>query len=360
VGKTNSSESVLRALVNEVLDDRNISLPYVDEEMPVVTSAGVDPSESQTDPGDPNYRPQDNRELSIAIDQLVKLVPDEATGTFYKRVKRLSDDILNSTPPGDDTMTATKRTDEEKKLEEVIRLAVRKHLMEMNEAEADSVPPAEAAPKYEKRELMPFAQMAQELGMSVAGAKQAVDKAWRKAAFINDQFPSEEQKQAYVLDLIHQYIDHLDSSGELTDDDFALLRDHPDLVSELDGFQAFMLDDLKDAGFHPDIDFDDRGRPITRAVDASPEADLAPSATTPAPKEPKAAPAPRGPKAAYKVYGKKAGSPVHTRLKGQAYGGPADSKFKNGEMAAISPEDGKLRVKKADSDHSQLWEPVDG
>lgn len=78
---------------------------------------------------------------------------------------------------------------------------------------------------------------------------------------------------------------------------------------------------------------------------------------------PAAAGAPRAagtPKTTYKIYGKFKGAPAATRLKGQAYIAGADTQFRGGEQAVISPEDGKLRVKKADSDHSQLWEPTDG
>lgn len=82
----------------------------------------------------------------------------------------------------------------------------------------------------------------------------------------------------------------------------------------------------------------------------------------PAPaREPNAAPAaPRGPKTTYKIYGKHRGAPAHTRLKGQAYVAPANTRFKNGEQAVLTPDDGKLKVKKPDSDHTQTWEPSDG
>lgn len=74
-----------------------------------------------------------------------------------------------------------------------------------------------------------------------------------------------------------------------------------------------------------------------------------------------AAGAPRGPKTTYKIYGRFKGHPVATRLKGQAYVGAAGTQFSAGEQAEISPTDnGKLRVKKAGGDHTQVWEPIDG
>lgn len=68
---------------------------------------------------------------------------------------------------------------------------------------------------------------------------------------------------------------------------------------------------------------------------------------------------PKASKETYKVYpgGKKWGAPVVTRVKGKVFKGPSDSKFKPGEQAAVAPEGDKLRVKKTDSDHAQMWEP---
>ena len=91
-------------------------------------------------------------------------------------------------------------------------------------------------------------------------------------------------------------------------------------------------------------------RPVPGAAAAPPGA----PAPTPA------AAGPRGPKQTYKIYGKFKGHPVSTRLKGQAYVGPQDSEFRAGEQASITPADGKLTVKKTDSDHSQTWDPIDG
>jgi hypothetical protein len=64
-------------------------------------------------------------------------------------------------------------------------------------------------------------------------------------------------------------------------------------------------------------------------------------------------------KETYKIYpgGKRWASPVVTRVKGKVYVGPRDSKFKPGEQAAVAPEGDKMRVKKSDSDHAQVWEP---
>lgn len=88
-----------------------------------------------------------------------------------------------------------------------------------------------------------------------------------------------------------------------------------------------------------------------------PSPDLMPRPAT----QPAGAAAARGPKTTYKIYGRFKGHPVSTRLKGQAYVGPQDTQFAPGEQAIISMnDDGKLKVKKADGDHSQDWDPIDG
>lgn len=88
----------------------------------------------------------------------------------------------------------------------------------------------------------------------------------------------------------------------------------------------------------------------------------------PAPKrEPRPDPAdtaraPGTPKKTYKVYGRKNNRPVHTRYKGKAYGpGPTtNTQFMSGQDAEVTPtDDGHLRVKKTDSDHTQTWDGID-
>jgi hypothetical protein len=62
-------------------------------------------------------------------------------------------------------------------------------------------------------------------------------------------------------------------------------------------------------------------------------------------------------KETYKIYGKKGAAAAHTRLKGKAFLAPAGSQFKPGESARVEPSGDKLKVKKADGDHEQLWDP---
>jgi hypothetical protein len=95
----------------------------------------------------------------------------------------------------------------------------------------------------------PFSEIAQELGLSISGAKKIVDQALTKAKFINKMFPSQEERNAFMLDMVDQYIDFLGSSGELDSSELDLLYDNPEHVIDLDGFQEFLMDELKDAGY---------------------------------------------------------------------------------------------------------------
>lgn len=72
----------------------------------------------------------------------------------------------------------------------------------------------------------------------------------------------------------------------------------------------------------------------------------------------------------YKVYGnvhgKKAGEEnrrkysTHTRVKGKAYVAGPNTRFYTGQKAQVQVgTDGKARVKKTDSDHTQTWDPVE-
>lgn len=84
-----------------------------------------------------------------------------------------------------------------------------------------------------------FEQIAKELGFSVSGAKQAVDKAIEKARWAQFTIDPDEY-EILVLTSMNDYISMLDKTGELTPADVKLMKDHPDIVRELDGFREFL------------------------------------------------------------------------------------------------------------------------
>lgn len=88
-----------------------------------------------------------------------------------------------------------------------------------------------------------FEAIARELGFSVAGAKQASDRALVKARFVS--MLGDDELEVVVLTAVVGYVKELQRSGELTDDDVRLLKDNPDVVKELDGFREFLKPHVK-------------------------------------------------------------------------------------------------------------------
>jgi hypothetical protein len=90
-----------------------------------------------------------------------------------------------------------------------------------------------------------FEEIAKELGFSVAGAKQAVDKAIEKARFLGGL--EEDDREILILTAMNDYVKMLQKSGELTGADVQLMKDHPDIVRELDGFREFLHNTVRRA-----------------------------------------------------------------------------------------------------------------
>jgi hypothetical protein len=84
-----------------------------------------------------------------------------------------------------------------------------------------------------------FKDIAKELGFAAeSGAKQAVVKALEKAKFVGTMDPDE--LEILVLKSMSDYIDMLSNTGELSPADVKLLKDHPDIVRDLEGFREFL------------------------------------------------------------------------------------------------------------------------
>lgn len=239
---------------------------------PASVSAVVDPSASVTDPGNPNFKPQNRKELQIALGDVVNTLSDDAASEAYEALK----DAINDMKEDEDMKS-------DKKVEEAIRLTIRKLLSEAelppvkkipmgvhggewmkahakrqadlaktlkgmkDDADAEEMDRADSpAAGRERKNVMQtdvggasFKQIAQELGYaSESGAKQAAEKAMTKVKFAAGMDP--DQLQIVVLTAMSDYIDFLNKSGELTPADVQLMKDHPNIVSELDGFREFL------------------------------------------------------------------------------------------------------------------------
>jgi len=88
-----------------------------------------------------------------------------------------------------------------------------------------------------------FLEIAKELNFSVAGAKQACDRALAKASYVAGM--DEADLRILVLYSVRQYIDMLASGGDLDQSEIQFLLDHPADVEALDGFREFLAKAIK-------------------------------------------------------------------------------------------------------------------
>jgi len=240
---------------------------------PTTVSAVVDPSAALTDPGNPNFKPANRKELRIALSDMINGVSDDCVEDIFDAMK----DAIEKTQEED------KQMKNDKKVEETIRATIRKMLKEAELPPVKKIPAGvhggeytrnlekrksklrgvmskwrdddDAAPMVradapaagrERKNVMQtdvggasFKQIAQELGYaSESGAKQAAEKAMSKVKFASKM--DQDELQIVVLTAMSDYIDFLNNSGELTSADVQLMKDHPNIVSELDGFREFL------------------------------------------------------------------------------------------------------------------------
>lgn len=456
------TEKALREMVHEAMWNKEFSGWSANHDEPINVNSDVDPSIMITDPVNPNFTPQNKTEFSIAVNQLVKNLPDSEMSGLYDTVKTAIDN--NEKEKNEDKMTKKAADGGTAQIETVIRQHIRKILSEMNvrlgslseakpfdwknappptgplppvkkippgvhggEAQrridkntadlrkglgkavdtyeapptdadhgieepanpndpnvGDGIPdepesgeqvtaePASSGDESKRKAYKStalggmsdvggasFEQIAKELGFSIAGAKQAVDKALEKARFLlNDM--DDEDREILTLTAMNDYIKYLTKSGELTPADIQLMKDHPDIVRELDGFREFLHNHIRRARKADQKVYDPLEDDTTAGGEPVLDDD---SAEASAPETPSPAAAPRmGGKTSYKIYkgGARYGNkPVVTRYKGKVYGPSGESQFNPNDTGIVSPgEDGKLNVKKPDSDHTQSWEPV--
>lgn len=266
------SKQAVREFIRETMMNPSVGWQSTSElsDSPAAVSAVVDPSAAVTDPENPNFKPSNRKELQIALLALADDVSDDLAGDTF-------DVVLDAIKKNEEDMK------NDKKVEEAIRLAIRKMLSEaelppvkkipmgvhggewmkahekrrkdlektltsMNvDTDAEEMTRADApVAGRDRKNVMQtdvggasFKQIAQELGYaSESGAKQAVEKAMAKVQFAASMDP--DHLQVVVLTAMSDYIDFLNKSGELTSADVQLMKDHPNIVAELDGFREFL------------------------------------------------------------------------------------------------------------------------
>jgi hypothetical protein len=243
---------------------------------PVGVSSVVDPSAAVTDPGNPNFRPQNRAELRSAVSAMIDDISDDEASDFYAALQ--------------DAAKEEEMEKEDKKVEETIRRSIRKVLSEVGPwrdtgmsysgpvSGTPSVKPGftkcdacdgegiledgtdctackgkGSVPSGKRKNVMQtdvggasFKEIAKEMGYaSESGAKQAVEKALQKAKFVATMEP--EDLKIVTLTAMNDYVDFLNKSGELTPADVQLMKDHPAIIQGLDGFREFLEKALKRA-----------------------------------------------------------------------------------------------------------------
>lgn len=278
--KITINEKVLRKYLSEFMSGPGWGVERVMSSSPVVASPVVDPSAAITDPANDRFKPKNRAELKAAMTTAIDKISDDSAAEFFNAVK----DVLEDKEEKDKKMEKKIRT-----TESIVRAAVRKMLNEAGYDPNDPKLPTvkkipygvhgaeymrnlekrksdlrtslekstlgddeeqvrsdEPAAGRERKNVMQtdvggasFKQIAQELGYaSESGAKQAAEKAMSKVKFASSMDP--DALQVVVLTAMSDYIDFLNKSGELTPADVQLMKDHPNIVSELDGFREFL------------------------------------------------------------------------------------------------------------------------
>lgn len=248
----------LRSMINELLNSNSFDDDVVN------INPTVDPSASLTDPMNPRFVPQNSVEFNVGLNSIIKNVPIESIPKIYKSLKDVIKSKEDELPikQDDDDMTNDK---EKTQFEESVRVAVRKILSEINpkfSADSDDEDTSEYgdeddldnedSPKRKKKAYkstalggmsdvdgMSFEEIAKELGYSVAGAKRAVDMAIEKLRWLATGIDPDDL-EILILQSINDYIDMLAGTGELTPADVQLMKDHPQIVRELDGFREYL------------------------------------------------------------------------------------------------------------------------
>ena len=249
---------------------------YVDQKLPtnsVKVSNVTDPLAIATNPSDPNYVPNSKQELEIAFKLLIKDIDASKVPYIYNDIKRLlqnginsEDDSPNQSNNSSSCVSGVANTKEEGKMNsfekvKMLREWAKQTLSEItpntslsfsgyeygseDEDDEDVVKPIRKNSTVTD-EGATFEELAKELGMSVSGAKKAVDMALEKARFIAVGMENNEL-EIVILNALAEYIDILASSGELDESDIALLKNNPTIVRELDGFREFLDGVIKKA-----------------------------------------------------------------------------------------------------------------
>lgn len=250
------SQDDLRRVVREVLEGHPGGSVWEPSEDVTKVSAIVDPQEDDVNPVNPDYTPQDKVELGVAIKNLVKNLPDDRMPDIYKHVKDAM--ILDKQQAKEDAEMKEKNV-RRNPVEEALRREIRRHLIEAGPGTAfrgmdyfgEEGPEDEERRKYTSTagatdNVRSQPDVASELGISTAKLNQEEQIYRAKRGFLKDP----EHGIKIMKGAQDDFIEYLQTSGELTAGDVKLLKDHPEMVEDLDGYKEFLaIYTFDDPGF---------------------------------------------------------------------------------------------------------------
>lgn len=206
-------------------------------EVPIVANPNVEPLINDTQLDYTERVPVDSVELSNVVGNKLRGLDDSEAPHIYAKLAVIIDD-------------AEDKEKEEKEMtnEEKLRAVVRKML---RETYIDEAQPKRGYQSSDEAGGNSFDEIAAEFGFAgPQGAKAAVEKALGKMRFLM-KLP-EEDRDFLVLKAMDDYINKLQKTGELAGEDVELLRAHPAIVQDLDGFKdhlhKFVLRGMRAAG----------------------------------------------------------------------------------------------------------------
>ncbi len=273
------SEESIRRKIREILSTPGMGWQSTGDlgTAPVSVSSVVDPSASKTDPGNPKHVPTNRMELRAALSNMIDDISDDDAVDFYSSFK----DVIDTK---EETEKEEQKMRSNKKVEEMVRRSVRRMLMsevgpyrdtgmsysgpmvgnpapregmqscETCEATGE-LPNGADCPECKgtgqvrasgRKNLMmtdvsgaSFKEIATELGYaSESGAKKAVELALQKARFVATM--DQDDLNIIVLSAMNDYINKLGDAAGLSQSDIALMKEHPNIVVELDSFRVFL------------------------------------------------------------------------------------------------------------------------
>lgn len=265
------SKQALQQFVSEALDGNALAL--LGNENYIKVNNVVDQSASLTDPSNKNQIPQNKVELKVVLNKMLDSSQVQNLPDIYKSIKDIINNVEDENKMNknikESLRTIVKKAMNEAPLPPVRKIPFGVHGDEYSRSiaaskaslrktmKADDIVEPEDSYDDEKvakpiRKVKStslgsmtdvqgasFEDIAKELNFSVAGAKQAVDKALEKARWLASEM-DEDELEILVLRTMDDYINTLAETGELSDADIRLMKDHPSIVRELDGFREYL------------------------------------------------------------------------------------------------------------------------